>query len=371
MFVMISGSATVQRSSRIVATLGPGAFFGELGMLGVVLRRSASVIADSLVCLWEVGNDDFETVFPRHPEMKQEFKQFVTFALEYSIPDRFDNLRMFRSFNRAFTRSLCTNLSRRVHFSGTNVFSEGQVAEGYFLLNEGEGLLTRRGVIIEKCKPGHQLNTTVLLGGAQKNDGTLTVLRCSHFLILTFDSYWQSVISFRAWDLHKALAEKIKQELAEHKLKIRQNLHDNLKDLTAAFRMGMGKEGQQGLQSIFKIWAAYVVLQSEVYNASARLDRLSAPKAQRDVRLTQAFDQDKDLPSKQKKGYQTSTRLAELCKPRVLPYILLPPEPVKRLQKSPMRIYKVCARKNKDKWGDLHQTEFTRPRSPRGIDRYA
>jgi len=353
MFVIISGAATVHRNGRLVGTLGAGSFLGELGMLGVVSHRSASVMADALSCLWEVGNDEFEAVLSQHPGMKQEFKQFVTFALEYSIPDRLSNLGVFKSFSKVFARSLCTHATRRVCFGGTIVFSESAVNEGYFVLNQGEAVLTRRGVAIERCQAGSQFNSTTLLGSHHHNFGTLLAIRCSHFLILTFDSYWQSVRDFGAWELHKKLSEKVKEDWGYYRKAVRKQINDNLRDLGVAFKMG---RGSQRLQSVFKAWASHVVLQSEIYTASARVVRLSVPKAQLAHRH-HSLGEKYSLPLKTK--FHASPRLVELASPRKHIDLLEPPEPARPIQKSAMHHYKV------------RQAEWIRPRSPRGIDRYA
>eukprot|EP00930_Biecheleria_cincta_P077867 TRINITY_DN6518_c0_g1_i1.p1 TRINITY_DN6518_c0_g1~~TRINITY_DN6518_c0_g1_i1.p1 ORF type:complete len:722 (+),score=123.68 TRINITY_DN6518_c0_g1_i1:175-2340(+) len=356
MFVIISGHAAVHRNGRLVGTLGAGSFFGELGMLGVVRQRSASVIADALSCLWEVTNDEFEAVLSKHPDMKQEFKQFVAFTLEYSIPDRFTNLNMFKSFSKAFTRSLSSQAGRRVHFAGTSVFSESMPMEGYFVLNQGEAVLTRRGVAIERCQAGNQFNVTALQGGNHHNNyGSLVAIRCSHFLVLTFDSYWRSIKEFGAWELHRKLSLKIKSDWVHYRRAIRQHINDNMRNIGMTFKMG---RGSQRLQSVFKAWASHVVLQSEMYTASARVVRLSVPKAQLAQQLHGLAEKLKDsLPQKTK--YHASPRLAELASPRKHIELLEPEEPAKRNQKSAMHHYKV------------RQVEWIRPRSPRGIDRYA
>lgn len=58
-FVIISGTARVERSGRKVASLGPGNFFGDLALLDRA-PRNASVIAESPMELAKVGQKAFD-----------------------------------------------------------------------------------------------------------------------------------------------------------------------------------------------------------------------------------------------------------------------------------------------------------------------
>ena len=58
-FVIVSGAARVERSGRKVASLGPGAFFGDLALLDRA-PRNASVIAESPMELAKVGQRAFD-----------------------------------------------------------------------------------------------------------------------------------------------------------------------------------------------------------------------------------------------------------------------------------------------------------------------
>jgi CRP-like cAMP-binding protein len=60
-FVIISGDARVERSGKLVATLGPGAFFGDLALLDRA-PRNASVIAESPMELARVGQKAFDAL---------------------------------------------------------------------------------------------------------------------------------------------------------------------------------------------------------------------------------------------------------------------------------------------------------------------
>jgi CRP/FNR family transcriptional regulator, cyclic AMP receptor protein len=64
-FVILHGQAHVERHGRQVATLGAGAFFGDLALLDRA-PRNASVIADSELEVAKIGQRAFDTLLD-HP----------------------------------------------------------------------------------------------------------------------------------------------------------------------------------------------------------------------------------------------------------------------------------------------------------------
>ena len=64
-YVILDGRARVERHGREVATLGPGAFFGDLALLDRA-PRNASVIADSELELAKLGQRAFDGLLD-HP----------------------------------------------------------------------------------------------------------------------------------------------------------------------------------------------------------------------------------------------------------------------------------------------------------------
>jgi CRP/FNR family cyclic AMP-dependent transcriptional regulator len=64
-FVIIDGRARVERHGRQVASLGPGAFFGDLALLDRA-PRNASVIADSDLAVAKIGQRAFDALLD-HP----------------------------------------------------------------------------------------------------------------------------------------------------------------------------------------------------------------------------------------------------------------------------------------------------------------
>ncbi len=69
LFVVVSGHATVERDDAgVVGRIGPGEFFGELGLIEQHGRTATVIAADELTCLllpaWE-----FRALLEEHPQM--------------------------------------------------------------------------------------------------------------------------------------------------------------------------------------------------------------------------------------------------------------------------------------------------------------
>lgn len=75
-FVVLDGEVEVQRDFKTVATLGPGDFFGEAGVVEHG-RRNARVIAKTRCRVgWMIGWE-FEQMLERHPEVARRIQSVI------------------------------------------------------------------------------------------------------------------------------------------------------------------------------------------------------------------------------------------------------------------------------------------------------
>ena len=65
-YLIISGEAAVSRGGRIVATVVPGQYFGELALLDMA-PRNATVTATSAMKLLRLGRQEFDAVLDSWP----------------------------------------------------------------------------------------------------------------------------------------------------------------------------------------------------------------------------------------------------------------------------------------------------------------
>jgi CRP/FNR family transcriptional regulator, cyclic AMP receptor protein len=66
-FVVVSGTADVLRDGRLVGSVGPGDFFGEVGLLGRGWTRTATVVATSPMRLLVLARNEFRELLAAFP----------------------------------------------------------------------------------------------------------------------------------------------------------------------------------------------------------------------------------------------------------------------------------------------------------------
>jgi len=69
--IIASGTATVRRKGRKLASLGPGDFFGELALLAGV-PRTATVIADTDMVVEALNRAEFATLLDESPSIARK-----------------------------------------------------------------------------------------------------------------------------------------------------------------------------------------------------------------------------------------------------------------------------------------------------------
>ena len=69
--IIASGSASVRRKGRKIATLGPGDFFGELALLAGV-PRTATVIAETDMVVEALNRAEFATLLDESPSIARK-----------------------------------------------------------------------------------------------------------------------------------------------------------------------------------------------------------------------------------------------------------------------------------------------------------
>ena len=70
-FVLVDGTVKVERNGRKVATLGPGAYFGELSLLDKG-PRTATVTAESPITVLVLGPREFTAVLDEVPQLSHK-----------------------------------------------------------------------------------------------------------------------------------------------------------------------------------------------------------------------------------------------------------------------------------------------------------
>jgi hypothetical protein len=76
-YVIEQGSAEVRRGEKIFRTLGPGDFFGELGVMGSDRRRTASVVSTSPVKALKLTTHQLRTLASEIPDLDARLRAAI------------------------------------------------------------------------------------------------------------------------------------------------------------------------------------------------------------------------------------------------------------------------------------------------------
>jgi CRP-like cAMP-binding protein len=86
-FVILDGKVDITKGGKLVNTMGPGDFFGELAMLGKV-PRSATVTAAAPTRLLVVGHREFTSLLTSHPAIRDKVLKAVASWISDLSPSR-------------------------------------------------------------------------------------------------------------------------------------------------------------------------------------------------------------------------------------------------------------------------------------------
>jgi len=75
-YILVDGSARIERDGKLLKTVGPGAYFGEIALLdhGV---RTATITADAPSRLIVLGHREFEALLDQYDDIRGEIWECV------------------------------------------------------------------------------------------------------------------------------------------------------------------------------------------------------------------------------------------------------------------------------------------------------
>jgi CRP-like cAMP-binding protein len=76
-YVIEEGSADVRRGQKVLATLGPGDFFGEMGAMASDQRRTASVVATSPMKAIRLTTHQLRRIADESPDITERLRTAI------------------------------------------------------------------------------------------------------------------------------------------------------------------------------------------------------------------------------------------------------------------------------------------------------
>jgi CRP-like cAMP-binding protein len=278
LFIMVSGQAMVytqhggrasgtdsERKARMmrIGTLIAGSISGELAMLGIAQKRSASVEAETICAMWEISHEKAMPIIDRFPDSRDQFLGTVCSNLEHTVTGCIDAIALFKKFDRKFRMLIGLYCERRAFFPGEPVFVEGQHSEGLSILNFGMASLSKKGIPMKTCSPGAHFNSTVMLGIHKLNFCTLTATHTCHVIFISRNSYVQALEQYPTNQVAQEMAKHEQIVTEDFREKVRRacpkGLHKSHSTVAKAFKFFT--EPQPDIEiyrQTWKVWTRYV-----------------------------------------------------------------------------------------------------------------
>mmetsp|Transcript_16359 Transcript_16359/g.28705 ORF Transcript_16359/g.28705 Transcript_16359/m.28705 type:complete len:1010 (+) Transcript_16359:85-3114(+) len=203
MFILSVGIAHVVKESmseadhRIIRTLTNiggltyGGVFGELVMLGVQSKRSASIVASSICCTWEVHHHKILSILDRHPKERTNFLRLVEEHLEKLAAPRIIYHQLFTRFSQQFRTLIGVNCERKLYFPGEMIVREGTTGERMYVMNLGSATVEVANQHVMQIRGGSHFGFGCMASttGKDKYNSTVITETMCQVLIITRSTY--------------------------------------------------------------------------------------------------------------------------------------------------------------------------------------
>ena len=156
LLVVASGHVRVEKGGHQLAKLGPGMVLGEMALL-TGAPRSATVIADEEVEIFELARTDVEQLAKAKPRVAEEL---VEYCRKRIIGNLLRTSPLFAKFDDEARYSLIDRFKRVGYQPGAKLITQGQEGQGLFVIATGD-------VQVNVQKDGGDVVTVANLGPGQ------------------------------------------------------------------------------------------------------------------------------------------------------------------------------------------------------------
>lgn len=123
-------------------TLPHGSVFGELVMLAVESTRTASIIASTVCCTWEVQHSVILALLDKYPSERRKFQKLIARHLDKLAVPGIIYLPFFSEFHQQFRTMIGVKCERQIYFPGETILREGHLGDRMFVLNVGTAMVS-------------------------------------------------------------------------------------------------------------------------------------------------------------------------------------------------------------------------------------
>jgi CRP-like cAMP-binding protein len=172
-YVICEGSVRVFRDEggvrKEIATLGSGAFFGEMALLSGAPRMASVESASEDTQVLEISAPVLSELSRRYPQVARALKKFCRERLLINV---MGSSALFQPFNRKDRRALVEKFRAREVKKNEVIIREGERADGLYVVLSGEVEARKGDQVLSRLKEGELFGEISLLS---KTPATATV----------------------------------------------------------------------------------------------------------------------------------------------------------------------------------------------------
>jgi CRP-like cAMP-binding protein len=256
------------RTLTSVGTLPYGSVFGELVMLGVHQRRTASIIATTVCCAWEVAQANCLMILKNHPTERHDFLKLVEEHLEKLAAPRIIYHPLFSCFHQQLRTLIGVNCEKKLFFPGETVVKEGSTGVSLYVVNLGTADIEIAHQHVMQISSGAYFGFGVMCGTQDRYPATVIAKTMCQVLSVGAATYRNALQKYPEM-IAKAKAleaeEKVRQTKESksftfmvRKRKGIKNIIDTLKGSVSALAGGADETSSaELLETIFQAWSIF------------------------------------------------------------------------------------------------------------------
>ncbi|CAK0890666.1 unnamed protein product [Prorocentrum cordatum] len=189
MYILYSGCMEAHSRGLKVGTLKGGQCFGEMAVLGLVRKRTATVVARSLCDVRILSRRLFEDIMAEFPEERARFNSLAAtrhnVSQEKCIGGRIKSLcRFFEDCCPEFAEALGDPTEDRLFMEGEALMREGEEGDWLALLHHGSAAVSSGGVRVDILGRGDLAGEVGALGLSPTRTATVTALETCFVQVL-------------------------------------------------------------------------------------------------------------------------------------------------------------------------------------------
>lgn len=181
MYILYSGVAKVQVKGVRVAQLCGGMCFGEMAVLGLVKKRTATIIATTICDIRILSRKSMEEAIKEFPEERERFESLSATRHRLSMEKQFggkitQTSRFFKNCDAKFAAAITDCMQDKLYMEGQIIMREGDSGDWMVLIHQGRCEVLVEGEQVASLGGGDVVGEMAVLGIASVRTATVRAL---------------------------------------------------------------------------------------------------------------------------------------------------------------------------------------------------